>query len=148
MSDIHRLIYVSAAREEMTQEKLDSLLSIARLNNSRCNITGLLLFHDGSFFQVLEGEKAAVLKVFATIERDARHSRVLVMQTKSVPDRAFADWSMGFMRAHDLRPDQKDGLLDLSKLVAREQRTNLSSSPSVSVHIDAFLNSFREFAEI
>ena len=76
MSDMHRLIYVSAAREEMSPEQLDSILAVARKNNEPAGVTGLLLFHDGSFFQVLEGPKDAAIRIFYVIERDHRHSRV------------------------------------------------------------------------
>ncbi|MBK8838303.1 MAG: BLUF domain-containing protein [Hyphomonadaceae bacterium] len=148
MSDIHRLIYVSAAREEMTPAQLDSVLAVARKNNEPIGVTGLLLFHDGSFFQVLEGPKNAVMRIFSAIERDPRHSRVIVLQTKSTDTRAFPNWSMGYVNAHALRPDQKAHLVDLSHLVGRDEQATLSSSPAVSVHINAFLGSFREFADI
>lgn len=148
MSDIHRLIYVSAAREEMTSAQLDSVLAVARKNNDPVGVTGLLLFHDGSFFQVLEGPKDAVMRIFSAIERDPRHSRVIVLQTKSTDTRAFPNWSMGYVKAHALRPDQKAHLVDLSHLVGRGEQATLSYSPAVSVHINAFLGNFREFADI
>lgn len=148
MTDIHRLIYVSASREEMTQDKLDAVLAVARANNSAAGVTGLLLFHDGSFFQVLEGAKADVLRIFSKIERDHRHSRVIVLQTKSAPERAFPTWSMGYMRAHDLRPAQKECLVDLRSMMGTGHGAQLTEAGTVAVHIDAFLSSFREFAEI
>ena len=148
MPEIHRLIYVSAAREEMPPEGLESILAAARRNNAPAGVTGLLLFHDNSFFQVLEGPKEAVVAIFAAIERDQRHSRVIVLQTKSADGRAFPNWSMGYMKADTLRSDQKAHLIDLAKLVGRDEPAALSSSPAVSTHINAFLGSFREFAEI
>jgi hypothetical protein len=147
MSDIHRLIYVSAARAEMTTSQLDSILDAARRNNEPAGVTGLLLSHDGSFFQVLEGPRNALTKLFSAIEKDPRHSKVIVLQSVSTDRRAFPNWSMGFLNAHALRPDQKEHLVDLSDMVGREEPALLSSSPTVSVQISAFLGSFREFAE-
>lgn len=147
-TDLYRLIYVSASREEMTQNQLDGLLAVARRNNEAASVTGLLLYHDGSFFQTLEGPKDAVTRIFSTIERDHRHSRVIVLQTKSADTRAFPNWSMGFMNAHALRPDQKAHLVDLRHLVGHTPSASLSGSPAVSVQINAFLGSFREFAEL
>lgn len=147
MTDIHRLIYVSASREEITQDKLDALLEVARANNSIAHVTGLLLFHDGSFFQVLEGAKDDVLRIFSKIERDSRHSRMIVLQTKSAPERAFPAWSMGYMRPRDLQPAQQESLVDLRSMAGTGHGALLTSTGAVAVHIDAFLSSFREFAQ-
>lgn len=147
MSDqFHRLIYVSAAREEMSDQKLDGILAIARRNNEAAGVTGLLLYHDGSFFQVLEGPKDAVMGIFSMIERDHRHAGVIVLQTKTAETRAFPTWSMGYMNAHALHPGQKAHLVDLRQLTGGEHTAELTSSPMVSIQINAFLGSFREFA--
>lgn len=148
MSDLHRLIYVSAARGEVTPEQLDSILAVARKNNERAGVTGLLLFHDGSFFQVLEGPKDAVVRIFSAIESDPRHSRIIILQASDTDIRAFPRWAMGYVKAHTLRPDQQEHLVDLSHLVGREELASLSTSRSVSIQVNAFLGSFREFAEI
>ena len=146
MSDLHRVIYLSASRQEMSLSRLDALLAVARRNNESAGVTGLLLFHDGSFFQVLEGPKDAVDRIFAAIEGDNRHSRVIILQRTACERRAFPDWSMGYVDAHALRPEQKANLIDLRSLVGREGPSTLSSSASVSGQINAFLGSFREFA--
>lgn len=148
MSTVHRLIYVSAARQEMTPQQLDSILNAARRNNEPAGVTGLLLFHDGSFFQALEGSSQAVDQIFARIESDPRHSQLIVLQSSAAEARAFPSWSMGFMNAHTLRPEQKTYLVDLCAFVGGIKQPALSSSPSTAIHINAFLNSFREFAEI
>lgn len=143
---VHRLIYVSAARVEVSPGVLESILAVARANNEPAGVTGLLLFHDGSFFQVLEGPKPAVERIFAAIEADPRHSRVLVLQSGDETARSFPNWSMGYVGGHALGPDQQAHLIDLRHLVGQEEPANLTSSPVVSVQINAFLTSFREFA--
>ena len=50
------LIYASSATKAMSQDELKALLAKARTNNQRDNITGMLLYNDGNFLQVLEGE--------------------------------------------------------------------------------------------
>lgn len=144
--NLHRLIYVSAARDEMSAVDLDRLLGTARHNNEAANVTGLLLYHDGSFFQVLEGPKDGVMRIFSKIERDPRHARVIVLQTKAAETRAFPNWSMGYMNAHALHPDQKANLVDLRQMTGWERPAELTTSAIVSTQINAFLGSFREFA--
>ena len=96
---------------------------------------------------MLEGPKDAVTRTLSAIEKDHRHSRIIVLQSVTTDTRAFPRWAMGYMKAHALRPDQKDHLVDLSQLVDSEAAAPLSASPSVSVQVNAFLGSFREFAE-
>ena len=55
-----RVTYVSAACHPFTEAELCELLLHAKTNNSKGVITGLLLYHRMSFFQILEGTEADV----------------------------------------------------------------------------------------
>ena len=52
-----QMIYTSAATKPISPKELQELLVISRRNNIRDGITGMLLFEDGTFLQVLEGEE-------------------------------------------------------------------------------------------
>ena len=91
-----QLVYVSSATTPFGKPELQALLSKARKNNTALGVTGMLLYKDGNFMQVLEGEEAVVTKVAKTIEADARHKGVLVLLRANSPERQFLDWSMGF----------------------------------------------------
>jgi hypothetical protein len=93
---MYRLVYVSAAVGSPTRADLLALLAKAREKNDRLGITGLLLFKDGDFIQLLEGERQAVREVFDAIKVDPRHSGVIVLLEGEAEGRLFADWSMGF----------------------------------------------------
>ena len=93
---MYRLVYVSAAVGSPTRADLLALLAKAREKNHRLGITGLLLYKDGDFIQLLEGERAAVREVFGAIKADPRHSGVIVLLEGEAEGRLFADWSMGF----------------------------------------------------
>ncbi len=72
-----QLVYVSAAKKPVSQIELADLLLRARKNNSSLNITGLLLYHNLSFFQILEGDDAMLAPLYARIQGDPRHDRVV-----------------------------------------------------------------------
>lgn len=57
----------------------------------------MLLYHEGSFLQVLEGEQSSVEALFARIGEDPRHCRVMVLLRRSIDAPQFAEWSMGFV---------------------------------------------------
>lgn len=94
---VHRLVYVSAATEPFSDTDLAELLAVARANNAARDVTGMLLYHDGSFMQVLEGEQAVVQAVFDKIEHDPRHTNAMILLREDVEERTFESWAMGFL---------------------------------------------------
>lgn len=89
-------IYASRAAGNLDEAGIQAILQRSRLNNLARDITGMLLFIEGSFFQVLEGDAARVDETYAAIARDARHDRVTQIIRESIARRSFGDWSMGF----------------------------------------------------
>lgn len=90
------LIYVSAACKPMSSEGLSSLLGEARDRNQRLGVTGMLLYHNRNFMQVLEGDGDAVLPMYEKIRLDLRHTLVTTVLQGRLDTRDFPDWSMGF----------------------------------------------------
>ncbi|MCW5694053.1 MAG: BLUF domain-containing protein [Pseudolabrys sp.] len=79
--------------------EIQRLLAQSRARNARLGITGALLFNEGRFVQVLEGDEAPVMEVLADIRRDARHTDVEVLPPRIAPARSFSEWSMAFVGA-------------------------------------------------
>jgi hypothetical protein len=75
---------------------LTELLVQCRERNARLGLTGLLLYKDGNFMQVLEGERSVVLAMKQTIATDPRHRGFLVLLEQEIPERDFQTWTMGF----------------------------------------------------
>ena len=96
-----RLVYVSSARTPFGQDELLDLLVKARSKNGQRDITGMLLYKDGNFMQVLEGEESAVRQLFATIEKDPRHQGTIVLMEDLVDEPLFGQWTMGFRNLTD-----------------------------------------------
>ena len=92
------LVYVSTATIRWSDTDLDQLLQRSRRDNLIADITGLLLFKDGNFMQILEGPRDAVLKLLAKIRSDTRHQGLMVLFEEETPHREFKDWSMGFKK--------------------------------------------------
>lgn len=90
------MVYVSSGVRVFADAEIHEILTQARRNNERCGITGMLLYRDGNFLQVLEGPEAAVKDTLRRIEQDERHKGILVMKTSPITERNFADWTMAF----------------------------------------------------
>jgi hypothetical protein len=67
------------------------------MNNAGLGISGALLYSAGNFAQVLEGLLASIEKTFEAIQRDPRHSEVVVIQSGPAETREFPEWSMAFV---------------------------------------------------
>jgi hypothetical protein len=91
-----QLIYVSQACVAMDEARLRELLAQSREKNARLEITGMLLYQQGNFMQVLEGSREAVLSLMTSIRADVRHTNVVVIQEFYPPEREFPDWTMAF----------------------------------------------------
>ncbi len=91
-----RLVYMSQAIKPYSTDDLMALLRKARQNNSRDDITGVLLYFNECFVQVLEGKEEIVNATFQRIKKDSRHTNVAELEREYIKERQFPDWSMGF----------------------------------------------------
>lgn len=105
-----QLVYISKATILHSQEELLSLLIKARSKNCELDITGMLLYKDCSFLQLLEGKKALVEGLFEEIQRDERHHRIKVLiDFEKTNNRLFPDWSMGFQNLNNNDSSEIEG---------------------------------------
>ena len=93
---LYLLAYTSVASHHMTHEELIALLAQSRDNNSHTEITGMLLYMEGCFFQVLEGQRELLEPLFEKISHDPRHHHVMKLIVEPIEERSFANWTMGF----------------------------------------------------
>jgi hypothetical protein len=97
-----QIIYVSTATPPFTRAQLVGLLAQARANNHARRISGLLVYDEGFFLQVLEGPEADVDALFAHVERDPRHCNIRLLLRQTLTQKEYHDWSMGFVDTADL----------------------------------------------
>ncbi len=90
------LVYTSTATHPMSSDELRILLDQCRRHNAETGITGMLLYRDERFMQLLEGEEETVRAIVDRIEADPRHTDVATLWSAWNDQRTFADWSMGF----------------------------------------------------
>ncbi|MBL1142570.1 MAG: BLUF domain-containing protein [Proteobacteria bacterium] len=93
---LYSLVYTSRAIRDYNRNDLLSLLLQARNRNKRLEITGMLLYTDSRFVQVLEGEEATVLSLYDDIRDDTRHVNVTTLVENNIDKRMFPDWTMGY----------------------------------------------------
>jgi len=95
------IIYSSQATEAFDESGLDALLEQCRENNAAVDLTGMLLYRDGRFLQVLEGPEEPLRALMDVLATDERHTGLRVLFEEPLSTRQFPNWTMGFQRADD-----------------------------------------------
>ena len=95
-------VYVSSATELMSREQLFEILRLSQANNGKVGVTGMLLYKDGNFLQVLEGPEAATQSVLNRVETDPRHRGIIVLAKRKIKRRHFGKWSMAFANVEEI----------------------------------------------
>lgn len=95
--ELYELVYISIATRKMSTADLAELLDQSREKNARLNITGLLVYHNREFMQLLEGDKSTVFSLYETICKDPRNVQNHILYDGPIQQRSFANWSMAFL---------------------------------------------------
>lgn len=136
MGSLHRVVYMSTAVGVLRADELDRIYLRAKSANTGAGITGLMLFYEGVFLQVLEGPAAGVTSLMERIRRDRRHAGITVLESGPVTQRSFAT-PMQFIAARNLSVGEKQAFSGLREAVSL--RPNLSPSDH---GLSAFLATF------
>ena len=90
-----RITYISRISHPLSIKEIEAIGNISSQNNLQVNITGLLVYFEKLFFQIIEGEDKEVDQLFKKIGKDPRHSDILRLKTEyEVRERLFPTWSM------------------------------------------------------
>lgn len=122
----YQIVYYSEATRQFSEQELIELLQYANINNTKNNITGCLIYANGKFIQMLEGEQNLVRALFDKIKQDKRHTNVIVAVEMSVSSKLFPEWGMGF-KYSDRDLVRQYGLQDCTKWIYSE--FNAEASP-------------------
>ena len=97
------LLYVSSAQVPFSNAELIGLLETARRNNAGVGVTGMLVYRDGNFMQVIEGEDDAIQRLHDKIQHDPRHGGLITLLTQRIPERHFPSgaWDFAIWRTRD-----------------------------------------------
>ncbi len=112
---MHTIVYLSAATWLYSQSEMLDILTTSRKNNTALDVTGLLIYHEGSIFQILEGDEEVIQNLFDKISGDKRHKRIIKIQDESLAARNFREWSMAFKEVSNEDWSQLQGFFNLDK---------------------------------
>jgi len=98
---MYQLIYISSATKNLDREEFLQLVAHSQSKNNAQGITGVLMFKDGNFMQVLEGDQELIAQLYATIKVDSRHTLVSIIHEGPISFREYPGWSSSFFNSED-----------------------------------------------
>lgn len=117
---IFQLTYSSVAKPDISITEIEDIMLRSNQYNAANHITGCLIYNNGYFLQILEGDKQIVMTLLNRIKLDDRHNHLAILSEDHTEHRTFKDWAMAFYHNpinSDLNKEEqeiKDSLLKLS----------------------------------
>ncbi len=116
MNALYQLSYISRSaiigNHQTVENEIANILQVAQSNNRAKDITGALLYSGGYFCQVIEGIQENIEALFESIQMDARHRAVTVLNYEPITSRQFGDWHMALAGIEEPLRFHIDGLVD------------------------------------
>ena len=101
------ITYVSTADYSLEESEVERLLIESEISNNENNLSGILLFSEGNFLQVLEGKKETILSLYETILNDKRHHSVLKILGKDISQELYNGYQSKFLSEHSKFKENK-----------------------------------------
>jgi hypothetical protein len=132
---MHQLLYASSTSRDCSEQQLEEILTASRRNNPKLGVTGMLLYCEGGFMQVLEGTPDVLASLYARIAMDKRHWNARILLDRQAP-RTFGDWSMGFRALRNGEPADA-AVFEITRN-AIENRLDAGEAPVVMTMLATF----------
>lgn len=131
---IKTICYISDASKDESLENLNILYKKAKANNQKNNITGVLIYKNKNFLQVLEGEEDQVNKTYSRITQDPRHKNLFKVIDTALEQRIFDDYHFGFTLVNN-----KKSLQNLYDYLEWLRNANSTSINKVVAMVENFI---------
>lgn len=89
--------YVSTAIKDLPPDEVVKILEETQIRNKKHGVNGLLIYSDGNFFEVIEGEEIKIKNLFKIIREDTRHKNIIMIFEKEVDKPFFEDKDANFI---------------------------------------------------
>lgn len=93
---VFQITYSSVARPGLSITEIEEIITEANQYNIIHDITGCLIYNNGYFLQILEGEKPLVMNLLNKIKLDDRHDHFTILSEGETKFRTFKDWAMAY----------------------------------------------------
>lgn len=115
---MHLVIYTSeyTGTASQFQQDCDHIKAAASVHNREHHITGVLLYCERRFLQIIEGPVDEIEQLMTRLEQDTRHVNIERILTTSIQERRFDQWSMDCIELSKPRQFTKENIISITKI--------------------------------
>jgi len=122
------------ANRLLTNSDVNELLDFVKVKNNSLNITGILMYSDGIFFQILEGEKTIIKELFKKILLDSMHYDIIKIFDHEMEEPSFSKYNSSFSTIN-----KRSEHSELKQFLEKEKSYNPETFKSVSYLTNKFM---------
>ncbi|MDC8003233.1 BLUF domain-containing protein [Aureisphaera galaxeae] len=114
---MYSIIYYSTAQPYLEEADIEKLLQQTETDNNARRVSGILVFKEGNFFQILEcptSQKEELIALFEKIKNDPRHYNVIKVVERHNRSRLFETYKSSFTVL--LNPSEIKGVYNYLKM--------------------------------
>lgn len=129
---LEMFVYCSRAAEGVDEDEVDRIIERSQRRNVERNITGVLVFGSGVFFQWIEGPPGEVENLIASLHGDTRHYDIVSLdRSKEKRERLYPNWEMERVGADNIRAVLQEAL------ESAEDQNNMAALNRILKHLDS-----------
>lgn len=133
------LIYSSHRTAICTDEEIEKILDSCKKNNTKNNLTGILLHSKNYFLQYLEGDLEDITRLYEVLKKDPRHEKVVTLKKGITEERNFPNWYMGYkdLKTNEiiLRSNASEEEMSIFDALLQGDNVELSGRDALSILI-------------
>ena len=118
MEPYSHLLFVSTATRSLSDGDLRDIRDAELRSYSSAGITGVLLYREGLFLQLLEGPQHAVESTFTRINNDPLHTKISILYRGPCATPQFMFYSMGVITEKLLHGSHREAYQGLTDQIA------------------------------
>ena len=91
---MYELFITTVASRQFSSSDIKEIVKQLSVRNSQYGLTGILIYNNGEFYQILEGEEETIQKMRDEIIHDSLHGSVHVIWEGQIQDRGYTNWGL------------------------------------------------------
>ena len=125
-------VYCSRAAEGIDDGEVGRIVELSQRRNAARSITGVLVFGNGVFFQIIEGPAVQIDNLIAILRIDPRHHDIVSLErSEDMRERLYPNWEMERVEADSIRAVLQDAL------ESAEGKHNVAALRRILKHLDS-----------
>lgn len=102
---MYEIFITTVASRHYSPTEIKKIVSDLSVRNLQKGLTGVLIYFEGEFYQILEGEKETLIGLMDVITNDPRHGNAHIIWEGEIKERGYKNWGLSPSLMNDMGLD-------------------------------------------